>query len=446
VTLAALAAAAAIASTQASAIDALVEKTMAAEHIEGATVAVAVRGKVAYEKGFGFADVGTKKPAAADTVYPIGSISKQFTAACVLLLLEQKKLSLDDPVSRYVSGLPWGDRVTLRHLLDQESGIVDFRAGATDVTTPLPRGDAVARLSKTDLLFAPGSQYAYSNSNYYLLGMVVEKVTGRPYEDFLASAVLKRLGLASTVYNDGPLAARMASGYVVNGGSATAVKPENPDWAYAAGALASTAGDLIKWDESLAAPGFLDAASLDDMFTPGTLDDGEATDYAFGWVAVKHDDRRLVWHNGEVTGYHAMNATFPDDRTDVVVLTNTGGTSVADRLAIRIFDLLHPFVPSTADKAAAARVSEWLGRIERGDIDRTQLADALSAAITPDVVRSTGVQLKALGALKSIEETAVDEDASGRSYGFDLAFAKRTIHWIMGIDATGKISALSIGF
>ena len=443
--LAAVAAAAAIASAQASAIDALVEKTMASEHIEGATVAVAVRGKVAYEKGFGFADAGTKKRASADTVYPIGSISKQFTAACILLLLEQKKLSLDDPVSRYVSGLPWGDRVTLRHLLDQESGVVDFRAGSFDVTTPLPHDEVVSRLAKTDLLFAPGSQFAYSNSNYYLLGMVVENVTGGRYEDFLARAVTKRLGLMSTVYNDGPLSARIASGYAASGGGATAVTPENPDWAFAAGAIASTAGDLLRWDESLAAPGFLDADSLDAMFTPGTLDDGGATDYAFGWVVVRHDDRRLRWHNGEVTGYHAMNATFPDDNTDVVVLTNTGGTFAADRLAIRIFDLLHPFVPSTADKAAVARVREWLGRVERGDIDRTQLADPLNAAITPDVVRSAGDQLKAFGALKSIKETAVDEDASGRSYGFDLAFAKRTIHWIMGIDATGKISALSIG-
>lgn len=431
--------------SQSRAIDALVKKTMTSEHIVGATVAVAVRGTVEYEKGFGFADLGTKRPATAETVYPIGSITKQFTAACVLLLSQEHKLSLDDPVSQYVSGLPWGDRVTLRHLLDQESGIVDFRAGAVELTTPLSHADVIGRLAKTDLLFAPGSQFAYSNSNYYLLGMVVEKVTGSRYQDVLTSAVTRPLALASTIYNDGRLAGRVPSGYVVSGGEARGSKAESPDWAFAAGAIASTARDLVTWDDALRAPGFLDASSLDEMFAPGTLDDGGSTDYAFGWVVAEHNGHRLRWHNGEVTGYHAMNATFPDDRTDVVVLTNTGGTYAADRLALRIFDALHPFAPSAADRAVIGRVREWVGRIERGDVDRTQLTDQLSAVITDDTVRSAGAQLKALGALKVVTETGVDEDASGRSYSFEVAFAKRTVHWIMGIDSTGKISALSIG-
>lgn len=442
---AAVAAATAIAASQVRDIDALVKKTLASEHIEGATVAVAVGGNVAYQKAFGFADVRTKKPASADTVYPIGSITKQFTAACILRLLEQHRLSLDDPLARYVPGLPWGDRVTLRHLLDQESGIVDFRAGVSDVSGPLSHDDFIAKLAKTDLLFTPGSRNEYSNSNYYLLGMVIEKVTGKRYEDYLRTAVVEPLGLTSTIYNNGPLATRIPSGYVAGSGGATLVKPENPDWAFSAGAIASTTGDLIKWDDALRRPGFLDADSLAEMFTPGTLDDGSATDYAFGWVVEKHDGHLFRWHNGEVTGYHAMNATFPDDQTDVVVLTNTGNTFAADRLALQIFGVLHPFVPSTADKAVVARAREWIGRLEHGDIDRTQLTDALSAAITPDVARSAGTQLQSFGAMKEIAVTGVDEDGSGRNYGFDVTFAKRTLHLVMGIDATGKISALSIG-
>ena len=447
-TFAAVAAAAALTAAQASAIDGLVKKTLANEHIVGATVAVAVGGKIRYAKGFGFADLGTKRAARVDTVYPIGSITKQFTAACVLLLLEERKLSLDDPLSEYLPGLPWGDRVTLRHLLDQESGIVDFRAGAVDVTTTLSHDDVVGRLAKTDLLFAPGSRYEYSNSNYYLLGLVVEKVSGERYEDFLTAHVTKRLGLSSTSYGAagaGASEARRARGYVVGSDGVQPIPAENADWSFAAGAIASTAGDLVTWDEALRAPGFLSAASLAEMFAPGTLDDGSATDYAFGWVAVKHDGKHLRWHNGDVAGFHAMNAAFPDDRTDVVVLTNTSGTYAADRLAIQIYDVLHPFAPSAADRAAIARAREWIGRIVRGDVDRTQLTDALSAALTDDVVRSAGERLRDLGALERIDETAVDEDASGRSYGFDVKFAKRTIHWIMGIDASGKISALSIG-
>ncbi|HEY7995164.1 MAG TPA: serine hydrolase [Candidatus Eremiobacteraceae bacterium] len=445
-TFAALVIASAITAAQSRAIDQLVTKTLASEHIAGATVAVSVRGKIAYESGYGFADIGSKKHAGIDTAYPIGSITKQFTAACILLLAKDQKLSLDDPLSQYVPGLPWGDRVTLRHLLDQESGVVDFRLGAIDTSARLSHGEVVARLAKTDLLFPPGSRFEYSNSNYYLLGLVVEKVSGQTYPAFLDSRVLKRAGLAATFYNDGTrVGAPLAAGYTATSNGPQPVAAESADWGYAAGSVASTVADLATWDDALRTPGLLDAGSLREMFTAGTLDSGAATDYAFGWVAVKHNGHRLFWHNGEVTGFHAMNAVFPDDRTDVIVLTNTGGTFAADRLALQIFDVVHPFAPSGADRAAVNRAREWIGRISRGDIDRTQLTDQMSAVMTEDIVRSAGAQLRGLGKLKSIKGTGVDEDASGRSYGFDAAFAKRTIHLIMGIDASGKISALSIG-
>ncbi|HET9341486.1 MAG TPA: serine hydrolase [Candidatus Eremiobacteraceae bacterium] len=445
-TFAALAVAAAITAAQSHAIDGLVKKTLASEHIAGATVAVSVRGKIAFESGYGFADIGSKKRAAIDTAYPIGSITKQFTAACILLLAQDKKLSLDDPISQYVPGLPWGERVTLRHLLDQESGVVDFRLGSIDTSSRLSHDEVVARLAKTDLLFPPGSRYEYSNSNYYLLGLVVEKVSGQTYPAFLDSRVLKRVGLAATFYNDGTRTdAPLASGYTATSNGPQPVAAESADWGYAAGSIASTVADLASWDDALRVPGLLDAGSLREMFTAGILDSGAATDYAFGWVAVRHNGRRLFWHNGEVAGFHAMNAAFPDDRTDVIVLTNTGNTFAADRLALQIFDVVHPFAPSSADLAAVNRAREWIGRISRGDIDRTQLTDQMSAVMTDDIVRSAGAQLRALGVLKSIKETGVDEDASGRSYGFDATFAKRGIHLIMGIDASGKISALSIG-
>ena len=444
-TLASLAVASAISVAQGRAIDALITKTLASEHIAGATVAVAVHGKIAFESGYGYADIVTKKRAGVDTAYPIGSITKQFTAACILLLAQDKKLSLDDPLSQYVTGLPWADRITLRHLLDQESGVVDFRLGSPDTSARISHDEIVARLAKTDLLFPPGSRYEYSNSNYYLLGLVVEKVTGQTYPAFLESRVLKPAGLSSTFYNDGARAgAPLATGYTATPNGPQPVAPENADWGFAAGSIASTVGDLARWDEALRSPGLLDARSLSEMHTAGTLDNGAATDYAFGWVVVKHNDHRVYWHNGEVAGFHAMNAVFPDDRTDVIVLTNTGGPFAADRIAMQMFDILHPFSPTSADRAAADRAREWIGRIMRGDIDRTQLDDRLSSLLTDDVTRSLSAQLRAFGAFKDVKGTAVDEDASGRSYSFDAAFAKRTIHMIMGIDASGKISALSM--
>jgi D-alanyl-D-alanine carboxypeptidase len=435
-----VAAALALTSAQRAAVDKLVTSTMEREHIAGITVVVARSGAAVFEYGFGFADIAQKKPAAGDTVYPIGSITKQFTAASVLLLAEDGKLAIDDPIAKYVPGLPWGDRITLRHLLDQESGVVDFRFGAGDLTQPLTKARVLERLKQTDLMFPPGSKYEYSNSNYYLLGMVIEKVSGKTYQQFLAQRIFAPLGLNSTYYNDvAAHAPDLAVGYNTSRNGPQPIAAENPDWAYAAGAIASTASDALRGGK------LIGAESLRAMFSPGVLDNGSLTDYGFGWVIVRHNGHREIWHNGEVTGFHAMNATYPDENTDVVVLTNTGGTYAADELAVQIFDVLHPFVPSATDVAVTARVKEWLGRIVRGDVDRSQLTDQMSAVLTADVVKSAGGQLKNFGSMKSVTLLGADQDASGRSYSFRVTFLKgHAVRWVMGIDPNGKISALFV--
>jgi CubicO group peptidase (beta-lactamase class C family) len=273
--------------------------------------------------------------------------------------------------------------------------------------------------------------------------MVIEKVSGESYPHFLSDRIFAPLALKSTSYNDGtaqiPVLARP---YVATANGPQPTQAENADWAFAAGAIATTASDLTRWDDQLRGRALLNDASLLEMFTPGTLDNGTPTDYAFGWVVVKHDGVREIWHNGEVTGYHAMNAMYPDAHTDVVVLTNTGGTFAADKLAVQIFDLLHPYRPTAADRAATGRATEWLGRIQRGDIDRTQLTAQLDATLTDAIAKAAGAQLRAFGRMKSVKLTSVDEDSSGRSYAFKVAFAKQSISWVMGVDKQGKISAL----
>lgn len=439
-----VAAALALTTSERTGLDKLVKSTMEREHIAGATVVVARDGAVVYEQGFGFADIAQKKPAAANTLYPIGSITKQFTAASVLLLAQDGKLSIDDPLSKYVPGLPWGDRITLRHLLDQESGVVDFRFGAGDLTTPLSQARVLDRLKQTDLLFAPGSKYEYSNSNYYLLGMVIEKAAGETYQQFLSRRIFGPLALTWTFYIDATAHVQhSAVGYGTTRNGPQPAAAENPDWAFAAGAIASTASDIARWDDAVRGGKLINADSMREMFTAGVLDNGSATDYGFGWVVVRHNGYREIWHNGEVTGFHAINVTYPDENTDVVVLTNTGGTFAVDALAVQIFDVLHPYVPSAADAAVTGRVREWLGRIVRGDVDRSQLTDPMSAVLTADVVKSAGDQLKAFGALKSVSLLGVDQDASGRSYSFRMTFARgQSVRWVMGIDPNGKISAL----
>lgn len=415
---------------------------MKAQHIAGATVAIASHGTIVYQKPFGYADLAGRVRASNDTVYPIGSITKQFTAACMLLLARDGKLSIDDPLSRYVPDLPWATRVTLRQMLDQESGIVDFRLGSADYTGGVTQARIIDRLKQTDLLFTPGSKYEYSNSNYYLLGMVIEKVSGEAYQAFLEQRVVAPLGLKSVYYNGGSAIPKLAKGTNATPNGPQPVPPENADWAFAAGALASSAADLTRWDDALRAGKLLPDASLADMFTPGTLIGNRPTDYAFGWVVVNHNRAVEIWHNGEVTGFHAMNVMYPDTQTDVVVLTNTGGTFAADELAVRIFDILYPFKALPIDADMTQRAREWLNRIEHGDVDRAQLTTDLNAALSDSVVKGAGGQLRTYGALKTVALTAIDEDSSGRNYGFTVTFARQAVRWLMGVNRAGKISAL----
>ncbi|HXW76627.1 MAG TPA: serine hydrolase domain-containing protein, partial [Candidatus Eremiobacteraceae bacterium] len=211
-------AAIALTAAQRSAIDSLAKSAMVRDRIAGISLVVRRGGAVVYENGFGYADIAHKIRATPATIYPIGSVTKQFTAACVMLLAQGGKLSTDDALSAYVAGLPWANRVTLRHLLDQESGIVDFRLGALDYTTPLTSADLLARLAPTDLLFAPGSRYEYSNSNYYLLGLVVEKAAGTAYAQYLHDRILGPLDLTSTSYGAPSNGSRVARGYAATAG------------------------------------------------------------------------------------------------------------------------------------------------------------------------------------------------------------------------------------
>jgi D-alanyl-D-alanine carboxypeptidase len=437
--------AASIIAAQQHAIDKLAAAALARGNIAGMTVVVRKSGSVVYQRGFGFADIAFKVKAGPQTVYALGSLSRQLIDAGVLLLAHNGKLSLDDPLSLYVGGLPWADRVTLRHLLDQESGIVDFRLGAIDYTTPMAEDSVLYRLAQTDLLFAPGSRFENSASNDYLLGAAIEKVSGEQLARFVQAHFIAPLGLASTsfrVANETP--ARMAAGYKSTPGGPQPAPTEHPDWSGVGGALVSTAADVARWDDALRGGKVLDARSLSALFTPGVLNDGTPTDYAFGWVSVMHDHHLELWHTGDLTGFHAMNVVYPNAAIDVVVLTNTSGTYDADKLAVDIFDTLEPFVPSAEDRAAADRLAEWLGRLRRDDIDRTQLTSQLNAAFTAAVLKSTARQLAKLGSVKSVDVAGVDEDAGGRSYHGRARFAKASLSWVMGIDEAGRISALEL--
>ncbi len=307
-------------------VDSLVAEYQRETWAPGVSVAVirAGRDTLVY-KGYGLANVEHAVPATPETVYRIGSVSKQFTAALVMQLAEQNRLSLDDSIHRHVFGLPLAWRgVRVRHLLNHTGGIPGFERHwhlqglKEEALTP----DSFIRLVDDEPLeFAPGTDWKYSNIGYTLLGLAIERVTNAPYAQALETRILQPLGLRETRYCQvAPIIPRRASGYqqrdtgVVNADYTSMTAP------YAAGSLCSTVGDLAAWNRALAGGRVVSPASWRRMTTPDSA--ARAMDYGYGLVVKEIDGRQVIRHNGGIQGFRSDNAYVPADSLSVTVLTN----------------------------------------------------------------------------------------------------------------------------
>jgi CubicO group peptidase (beta-lactamase class C family) len=285
------------------------------------SVLVARDGRPLLRQGYGMANLEHGVPNTPETKFRLGSVTKQFTAAAVLLLEEQGKLNVQAPVKTYLADSPaaW-DQITLHHLLTHTSGIPDYvrfplsPAARRESTTP----DAlIARFRDRPLDFAPGTRFAYSNSGYAVLGRVIEKVSGKPYAEFLRTSIFTPLAMNDSGYDDPrPVLAHRAQGYVRNlDGTVNApyVDMSNP---YAAGGLYSTVDDLLKWDRALAGAQLLKKESLSAMFTPFLQG------YGYGWRIARTFDRPMVAHPGSIPGFSSHIRRYPEDGVCIIVLCN----------------------------------------------------------------------------------------------------------------------------
>lgn len=318
-------------------LDSLARAYLADGPSVGAAVAV-VRGRdTLLLRGYGLADREVRRAATVDQRFRIGSLTKQFTAAAIMRLAERGKLSLDDELSRWVPEFPLqGHRVTLRQLLNHTSGIRNYlesptwRARWADDLTPLQVADLVAR---DTFDFAPGTRWSYSNTGYTLLGLVVERASGRPYAEFVRYELIAPLGLRHTSYcPNRPRGAEWASGYGVRNDRVVPAEYLSMTHPYAAGALCSTVGDFVTWQRALAAGRVVTPASYARMTTPDTLANGERLFYGYGLGVGPYQGRRMIMHEGGINGFNTVALHFPDDSLDVVVFSNTE-QSGAGRLA-----------------------------------------------------------------------------------------------------------------
>jgi CubicO group peptidase (beta-lactamase class C family) len=305
----------------------------------GGAVLIARDGKAIVSRGYGLADVELNVPNTAQTKFRIGSLTKQFTAAAVMILQERGKLNVRDGVCKYLTDCPaaW-QGITIHQLLTHTSGIPNITAlpdWEEKKTIPVTISQSVARFRDLPLEFKPGEQFKYSNSNYILLGLIVEKSSGTSYENFMKETVFTPLKMADTgLDSSARILKNRAAGYSREGETTVNAAYVNMNIPYAAGALYSTVEDLLRWDQALYTETLLSRKSLDAMFTP------EKSGYAYGWGVGTRNDRRFIAHTGGIEGFSAHISRFPDERATVIVLLNNDeapSSAVANDLAAILF-------------------------------------------------------------------------------------------------------------
>ena len=307
----------------------------------GMSIAV-VRGRdTLVMKGYGFADLELDVPTPPRAVYEIGSVTKQFTAAAILQLRDEGKLDLADDITKHLPDYPTqGHRITVRRLLDHTSGIKGYteipKFGAI-MSRKLPKDSLVALFKDEKFDFAPGEGEVYNNSAYFLAGLIVEKLSGMSYPDYVQKRFFDKLGMSDSRYcSESAIIKRKAHGYDMGPNGLQNKGYIDHTYPYAAGSLCSTVGDLVTWNRALHGGKVLPAKSYQDMITPGTLNDGTKLRYALGLAIHDLHGHRVIEHGGGIPGYLSASYYFPDEDAIIVVLVNSIGPVSADAVTASV--------------------------------------------------------------------------------------------------------------
>jgi CubicO group peptidase (beta-lactamase class C family) len=380
-----------------SQVDRIAGEVMEQRGVPSASVAVVKDGKLVYTHAYGKARIDPDRAATPEMRYSIGSISKQFTATAILLLQEQGKLSLDDAVGKYVPGLTRGDEVTIRQILSHTSGYQDYAPEDYPVESqlkPVTPREILDTWATKPLDFEPGTQWQYSNTNFVIAGLIVEKVSGEKLFDFLGEHIFRPLEMKSAWNSDEKELTRTdAAPYMHNAlGPARPVPNGGEGWMFAAGELAMTAHDLALWDISLMQRKILKPASYDQMFTEVKLKDGKGTHYGLGVEVTERDGHRSIEHSGEVNGFVSDNEVLIDDGVAVAVLTNHmagGAEEIAQLAAATVAGVKH----SPAEEQAVMIYHE----LQKGQVETGLMAPNLRAYFDAQTVADYRASLGPLG-------------------------------------------------
>ena len=443
--------------TAAIKIDQYVRAEMLARQVPGMSVAIVRNGKISVLKSYGFANVEHNVPIKPETIFQSGSIGKQFTAAAIMILVQDGKIALEDKISKYFPNAPptWND-ITVRHLLTHTSGMGDYPP-TIELQRDYTEDEYFNHFAKAPLNFVPGTNWDYSNVGYVTLGFLIRKVTGKFYGDFLKERIFQPLGMTTArVISESDIVPNRADGYRLVDGTL-----KNQQWVSpstnttADGSLYLSILDLARWDAALYTNQPLTQASLKQIWTPAQLSDGRQKAYGFGWHTDTIHNHRIVFHGGAWQGFKSFIVRFPDDGLSIIFFANSWATRDF-KLARSLSSIFYPdlqlppanTLEDTEPKVTALVRRALMQLTTTGTPDANLFVPEFRAQLFPAGAREMGHMLDALSLpvaiVNSSELLERRKQNDHRIYRYLLTDIERSLDCTVTLTSDDKIAGLEL--
>jgi CubicO group peptidase (beta-lactamase class C family) len=411
-------------------IEKIVRQELKSTGTPSASIAIVIDDKIVYTEAFGQAALVPNRLARPEMRYAIASVSKEFLGAAMVMLEEEGRLSLDDKVTKYIPEAGPAGAATIRQLLSHTAGIRDYWPQDyvfADMLKPITHDAILNRWARQPLDFEPGSKWQYSNTGYVMAGVIFEKVAKESLFDYLQRKVFTPLKMASVIDADaGPMGGDDAVGYTSKGlGPMEAAPILGPGWLFAAGELAMTAEDLAKWDISLMDQSLLSKTGYKSLERDTLLNNGAGTRYALGIGVTVKNERRILSHGGEASGYLTSNVIYPDNHFAVVVITNTDSTRSEDTISAKLQELILSKVSQESEMKKAS-AQHMFNQFAHNKIDRALFSENFNAYFTDAALKATAQNLSKCGPVKKFTQKSASTRGGMDTRVYEVETAKKT--------------------
>lgn len=433
----------------ASALDTMIQRVVTEKHLVGLSVGVMQNGKVILAKGYGQRSLSPAEPVTPTTMFPVGSVTKEFTCTAALLLEEDGKLSMRDKVAKYIPTATRANDITLLDLGQHVTGYRDYYP-LDFVDREMQKDESadtiIARYATRPLDFEPGTRWSYSNTNFLMLGKAIEIASKQPIDQVLAQRIFSKVGMTRTAYDPPATDTGIAHGYTQYAlGAPTLARPEAKGWTGAAGAIVSTPTDLLKWDLALIDGTLIKPASFASLATPRILADGRSTGYGCGLDAELTGEAVVYSHGGAVAGFVAQNMFVPTTRSALVLLSNADFGAYGEIIRTVMPKLVPQLtVPTIAGLPALDAAKAFLASVEKGAVDRRTLGDDFNALFTPERLATDRATLAAIGPISDVHITRTVERGGMEVAIVDYKVGKTDARSAMYRTPDGKIQQFLI--